>query len=99
LLRVRGYTFTDQGNSLTQQNLLTSQGRSIPPLLPFGYIMVIHSATPKFHNTYLSLRKEMDKESPIFLEKNNTFLDLPHPELLLNLMDIISSDQVVGLLF
>lgn len=58
LLRVEGYNFIDPGNSLTQQNCLPAQDRSIPPLFPFGYIMVIYSASPKFHNTYLSSRKE-----------------------------------------
>lgn len=69
LLRVRGYTFIDQENSLMQQNCLPTQERSIPPLFPFGYIMVIHSASPKFHNTYFSSRKEMDKELSTFMEK------------------------------
>lgn len=67
LLRVRGFTVIDQGNSLTQQNCVTSQGGSIPPLLPFGYIMVIHLR--HLNSIRHSLRKETEKESPIFLEK------------------------------
>jgi len=62
LLRGRGYTSIDQRNSLTQRNHLPVENRSTPPLLPFGYIMIIHSASLKFYNTHFSLRKERDKE-------------------------------------
>lgn len=91
LLRVRGYTFVDQENSLIQQNCLLTQDRSIPPLFPFRYIMVIHSASPKLHNTYISSRKEMDKELSIFMGKK--VIDFPSPS---NLVDIVISDQVLA---
>lgn len=62
LLRGRGYTSIDQRNSLTQCTHLTDENRSIPPLFPFVYVMIIHSASPKFYNTHPNLRKERDKE-------------------------------------
>lgn len=93
LLKVRGYTCIDQGNSPTHKTVCqfkTDRSHLCFFWIHYGYSFFI----TQIYISYLSSRKEIDRELTIFMGIKDTFLGISLNELIWNLVDIVISDQV-----